>query len=96
MQNFDKDVEPLIEIIKSSQFIQEFGSPDNVEANSDEIELGMKEEDLKGALELGDDFDYIERVSFGNDSRDWETDELNYIHARLTDDNMALLVDVAK
>lgn len=95
---YESEPDKLVDIIASSEFIREFSSPPDVEHSGDYVYLGMDGEKMRAALDLGEEYDYIERTAhdYGYNDNSYDSDEVNYMHNGLNSDNIELLVDLAK
>jgi hypothetical protein len=99
MKNVSQNPEALIDIIKNSQIIQEFGDPEDVKIYGDSVKLGISNDKMKEMLDLDDEYDYIYNTAYSNryNSGDYyDSDEANYMHNGLNKDNIELLISIAK
>jgi len=95
----DNDNNAIIELIDASEQIQEHRDSDPYISHNGTVELGIKKDSLKDILELGSEYDYISNTasSYYNDySRNYDSDESNYMANALNADNMNLILDIAK
>lgn len=91
----ENDDENLLIAIRSSQFINEYGDPDDVEIYDNIITLGIEENNLLDAFEISND-DYSELKSNTNFSYRYHeffdrTDEPRYMHGNLNEKNILLI-----
>lgn len=97
MKNAKEDPIPLVDLIQKSNVITQFGKSENVYYDNGVIELGLSKEQMKEMLELGDEFDWINNTAYSYyGSRDYDTDEVNYMYSGLNKDNLELLYDLAR
>ena len=93
--NIDDDNNRLIEIVENSEIIQDLGG--EVSGDKNYIQLGLTNEQMKEMLGLADDYDYDDVVNYAyqDNSRDTDSDDLNYMHNNLSSDNIKLLIELA-
>lgn len=98
LSTFDTEPDKLVDLIASSEFIREYSTPENVDHSGSYIYLGMDADKMKDALDLGDDYDYVDRIAhdYHYNDNSYDTEESNYMHNGLNSNNMELLVDLAK
>ena len=86
----------LINIIKQSEIVNTYSSPDVVDVSYGDINLGIDEEEMKDIFDLDDSYDNI--LSYGNgnyyhDSADYE--ELDYMVYPINNDNKNKIREIA-
>jgi hypothetical protein len=93
--NIDDDNNRLIEIVENSEIIQELEG--EVSGDKNFIQLGLNEDKMKEMLGLEDDYEYDDVVNYAyhDYNHDTDSDDLNYIHNYLSDDNIKLLIELA-
>ncbi|MDD1444395.1 hypothetical protein MEO93_29475, partial [Dolichospermum sp. ST_sed3] len=93
--SIDDDNNRLIEIVENSEIIQDLGG--EVSGDKNYIQLGLTNEQMKEMLGLADDYDYDDVVNYAyqDNSRDTDSDDLNYMHNNLSSDNIKLLIELA-
>jgi hypothetical protein len=96
----DNNRDAIIELIYNSEQIQEYKNEDDEPHifYNGTVELGIKRNSLKQILELGEEFEYISNTA-NNDygySGNYDSDESNYMQYGLNQDNMNLIIDIAK
>jgi hypothetical protein len=93
------DTDALIVLLQNSATIQKYQTyTPTVNWSREKIEIGIDKEGMKKMLELGDEFDYINSVGsyYSNSSDYYESEEANYMHGALSQENIKLLVQLAK
>jgi hypothetical protein len=95
----NKNEEKLQLIIQKSAIFKEYGksAPYNYSYSND-MYIGIPRQEFKEVLDLDDEFDYVSRYAsdYYTNYYEVDSDELNYMHSVLTQDNINLLVDIAK
>jgi hypothetical protein len=93
----ESDSDVLLDMIKNSITLREYQTKQpTVNWSGEEIELGIKEDEMKEMLELGYEFDYIVSASYSHGGSNYDSEESNYMHGALSKDNIELLVQLAK
>jgi hypothetical protein len=93
-----KDRDKIAEIIGESETMRELQHNEIfVTRNGGTVELGITSDEMKSIFGLGEEYDYMERLAnddYGSNS--YDSDDSNYMHNGLNEENMNLLVDLAK
>jgi len=95
----ESDTDALIDLLQNSATIQEYQTTTpTVNWSREKIEIGIDKEGMKKMLELGEEFDYINSVGsyYSNSGDYYESEEANYMHGGLSQENIKLLVQLAK
>jgi len=98
LQNRDK--EKILDLINSSETFGQFESADPyVYAGNKKVFLGLSRENMLEMLEIdADEFNYVQSsaMAYYGDGSDYDSDNGNYMHSGLDQNNMDLLIDIAK
>ena len=93
------DTDVLIDLLQNSATIQEYQTTTpTVNWSREKIEIGIDKEGMKKMLDLGEEFDYINSMGsyYSNSSDYYDSEEARYMHGALSNDNIKLLVQLAK
>jgi hypothetical protein len=92
----DENADALLELVENSATLAKYRtSPPEVTYN-DEIDMGIKEDDMIKMFDLGDEFRYIVNASYSSYESNYDSDESNYMHHGLDGTNVESLVELAK
>jgi len=94
----ERDTDAIIELLQNSATIQEYKkSEPYTNWRKDTIEMEINKAGMIQMLELGEEYNTIESISHYSYSNDYyDSDEANYMYGGLSDENIALLSELAK